>query len=116
MRPDLELQYDSMDELVKKIMDVEKRSGVVLREVIMKNLRDMYDDYFAASDGTDLVITHPITYGAILAARMRKLAWMATVLAPTSTWSVYDPPLYAKSWVAAAGTPIARGRRITVTN
>jgi UDP:flavonoid glycosyltransferase YjiC (YdhE family) len=103
VRPDLELQYDSVDELVKKIMDEKSGSEFVLREVIMKNLRDMYDDYFAASDGTDLVVTHPITYGAILAARMRRLPWMATVLAPTSTWSVYDPPSMPKAkWLPQA--------------
>ena len=93
VRPDLdELTTDPQGTLAKKIMDERTGSQYVLEEVIMKNLRDSYADFLVAMDGVDLVITHPITYAAILAARMKDLPWLSTFLAPASVWSAYDPP------------------------
>lgn len=91
-RPDLDKDEEIAEETVRKIMDQRNGSEYVLRELIMNNVKEMYEDFHEASDGVSLVVTHPLTYGAIAAARKRNLPWIATVLSPASMWSAYDPP------------------------
>lgn len=89
-------------DVMAKIMDTDTGSEFVLREVIMKNLRASYDDFYAATEGADLLITQTLTYAAILAARKRKVPFIATVLSPLNFWSKYDPPAMAKTqWLPA---------------
>lgn len=92
VRPDLD-GIESFDkELISKIMDEQNGSEYVLREIVLANLRDSYDDIYAHSESASLLVTHPLTYGTIIAARKRNIPFVATVLAPTSMWSAFDPP------------------------
>jgi UDP:flavonoid glycosyltransferase YjiC (YdhE family) len=61
--------------------------------MVMPSLRLAYDDLLEASQGTDLLVSHPLTFALQLVAERRHLPWVATVLAPLSFMSSFDPPV-----------------------
>ena len=89
LRPDV--QPDNTT-LLERIMDPQRGSEVIIRELIVANLRPSYDDITAAVDGADLLLSHPITFAAPLVAAKRGLPWLASVLAPLSFFSLHDFP------------------------
>ena len=92
VRPDLDGLENFDKELISKVMDEKNGSEYVLREIVLANLADSYADIYAHSESASLLVTHPLTYGAIVAARKRNIPFVATILAPTSMWSAFDPP------------------------
>ncbi|HEX5635261.1 MAG TPA: glycosyltransferase, partial [Gemmatimonadales bacterium] len=100
--------------LVARIMDARRGSEVIIREIMMPSLRESFDDLMSASEGSDLMLTHPITFAAPLAAEVRGIPWISTVLAPMSFFSVHDLPVFPPApWMAglrplgsAAGRPL----------
>jgi len=78
--------------LLARIMDPQRGSEVIIRELIVASLRQTYDDISAAADGADVLISHPVTFAAPLVAGRRGLPWLASVLAPLSFFSIADFP------------------------
>jgi UDP:flavonoid glycosyltransferase YjiC (YdhE family) len=85
----------------------------------MPALRASYEDLEAIVAGADLVVSHPITFAAPLAAERHGVPWLSTVLAPLSFFSRYDfpavPPLTGLSraarlapWTAGAMRALSR--------
>lgn len=108
--------------LLARIMDPQRGSEVIIRELIVASLRQTHDDIAAAADGADFLLSHPITFAAPLVAESRGLPWMASVLAPLSLFSLHDFPALpnaprivgitrAVPWAARALMALAR--RIT---
>jgi len=108
--------------LLARIMDPQRGSEVIIRELIVASLRQSYGDISAAADGADLLLSHPITFAAPLVAEGRGLPWVASVLAPLSFFSLSDFPALpnapqivgvtrAVPWAARALMALAR--RIT---
>ena len=69
--------------------------------------------------GCDLIVTHPITFGAQIAAEKSGLPWVSTITAPLSLPSRYDPPVFGlaprlaklRTWGPAVnGALLALGR------
>src|SRR5882762_3129502 len=92
VRPDMPA-YDQPEELVRLIegaMDP-REGGERVMEMLLPYLRDIYDDLNAAANDADLILTHPLPLVGPIVARIRKLPWVSTVLAPASFISVYDP-------------------------
>ena len=56
-------------------------------------LRQSYEDIVAASRGADLIVTHPITFSAPIAAERTGIRWISTVLAPLSFFALHDFPV-----------------------
>ncbi len=90
LRPDV--QPNDQD-LLKRVMDPQRGSEIIVRELVAPAIRDSYEDIVAASEGADLIVSHPITFGAPMAAERLQLPWVATVLAPLSFFSVHDFPV-----------------------
>ena len=90
VRPDV--KPDATD-LIARVMDPKRGSEVVLREVLAPAVRDAYEDTVEAVRGADLVVSHPITFAAPLAAQVRGLPWVSTVLSPISFFSPHDFPV-----------------------
>ena len=65
----------------------------VLREWILPVLRESFEDTLAASDGADLLVSHPLTYATRLVSEKTGIAWVSTVITPTCLFSATDPPL-----------------------
>ena len=92
VRPSLSEMGD-YEALLTKLFDVRRGPEYLVRELIMSNLRPGYEDLLQASDGTDLLISHPLAVTLPLIAQRRALPWVASVLTPMSFMSSYDPPL-----------------------
>jgi rhamnosyltransferase subunit B len=80
-------------DLVREMMDVRKGSERILRDIIIGNIRPMYDDLTAAVAGADLMITGEAVYAAVSVAEKTGIKWVSTSLAPVSFFSAYDPPV-----------------------
>ncbi|MFN0052952.1 MAG: glycosyltransferase [Planctomycetales bacterium] len=92
VRPDLP-EWKSNQEVMQQVMNLRTGSEYVVRQMIMPALRDSYDDTLAAARGADVLVSHPLTFGAPLAAERLGLPWVSSVLAPLSFFSAHDPPV-----------------------
>ena len=79
--------------LLSKLFDVRRGPEYLVRELVMGNLRPAYEDLLHASDGADLLISHPLTVTLPLVAQRLSLPWVASILTPMSFMSSHDPPL-----------------------
>ena len=79
--------------LMRRVMDARRGPEAVVRGFVMPALRQSYEDTLAASEGAALLISHPLTFTARLAAEKRGLPWASSVLAPLSFFSAHDPPM-----------------------
>lgn len=92
VRPDMP-SYDQPEvlaDLVGRAMDP-KTGGEVVADMVVPHLRDIYEDLDAATDGVDLLLTHPLPLVGPIIAQKKRLNWLSSVLAPASFLSVYDP-------------------------
>jgi rhamnosyltransferase subunit B len=92
IRPDMP-SYDQPEvvaDLVGRAMDP-KTGGEVVADMVVPHLHDIYEDLDAATDGIDLLVTHPLPLVGPIIAQKKRLNWISSVLAPASFLSVYDP-------------------------
>jgi rhamnosyltransferase subunit B len=80
-------------ELYERVMDPVKGSEVIIKELLMPQLRESYEQLASACAGAALLLSHPITYAAPVVAERLGLPWLSTVLAPMLFFSKYDPPV-----------------------
>jgi len=92
VRPDMPSidQPDEVARLLDDVMDA-KRGPAAVGNLIIPYLREIYTDLDAATDGADLLLTHPLPFAGTMVAQKKKLPWISSVLAPASFLSVYDP-------------------------
>ena len=76
--------------ILRRVMDPQRGSEVVVREIAVPQIREAYEDMLAAAHDADLIVSHPITFAAPLAAETLKKPWLATALAFLA-WYVYAP-------------------------
>jgi UDP:flavonoid glycosyltransferase YjiC (YdhE family) len=96
VRPDITLNDQ---EQLGYVFDRKHGSERVLR-YIAEHTREGYEDILPAAKQADVIVTHIITYGAILAAEKLGMPWISSLLAPCSILSAYDPPAPAPApWV-----------------
>ena len=88
VRPDLSL--DNPD-LVRRVMDGQRGSEYLLRELVYPNVRAMHADLLAASAGADLLLGSELACAVPLVAEQRRLPWAFFALSPISFFSVHDP-------------------------
>ena len=82
-------------ETVARIMDARRGTEFIIRDIILRSLRDTHADLVAAAADADLVVSHPITFAAPVVAQHRGIPWASTVLAPMSFFSAHDLPVFA---------------------
>ncbi len=88
MRPD----FNPEDrELIKLMMDAKTGTEKLLREILLPNVRPMYDDVMKAVAGADLFISGEVVYPAASVAEKTGIKWITTSLAPASFLSAHDP-------------------------
>src|SRR5262249_51415387 len=84
------------------IFDRKRGSERVLR-YMSGVMRESYADVLPAVEQADVVVTHVLTYGAVLASEKLRKRWISTVLAPVSFLSATDPPVPAPApWLVKA--------------
>lgn len=89
MRPDLNPETDR--ELAREIMDAKGGTEKLLREIILPNVRPMYEDVMKAVTGADAFISGEVVYPAASVAEKTGIKWITTSLAPASFLSAHDP-------------------------
>jgi UDP:flavonoid glycosyltransferase YjiC (YdhE family) len=95
-------EFGDYQELMQKIFDGPKGVEYIVRETMMPRLRGSYEDLLRASEGAELLVSHPLIVTLPLVAEQRRLPWAATLLSPLSLMSSYDPPLIAGAeWLRA---------------
>jgi UDP:flavonoid glycosyltransferase YjiC (YdhE family) len=94
VRPGL-AELGDYQSLIIKLFDRRRGPEYLIRHLVMPYLRSAYEQLLQASAGADLLISHPLTFTLPLVAQRRGLPWVATVLAPMSFMSCYDPPVIA---------------------
>lgn len=77
--------------LIRRLMDPARGTEAIFGEWLLPSLRATWEDLLAASDGVDLVVTHPASLLGPVVAEVRRRPWVSTVLAPMSFFSVTDP-------------------------
>jgi UDP:flavonoid glycosyltransferase YjiC (YdhE family) len=78
-------------EMGRDLMDAGKGSVKILREIVLPNLRPMYEDLMRAIEGADLLVTGEIVYAARSAVEISGIKWVTTSLQPSTFFSSYDP-------------------------
>jgi UDP:flavonoid glycosyltransferase YjiC (YdhE family) len=91
MRPDI----DPDDrEFAREVMDARTGTEKLIREILMPNLRAMYDDLERAIQTADLLVTGEVVYVAPSLVEKTGIKWITTSLAPISLFSMHDPAVY----------------------
>jgi rhamnosyltransferase subunit B len=85
----------SSSELMHEVLDARKGPERLIRRYLYPAVPTAYAEVIDALRTTDVVVTHPITFAAQIAAEKSGLPWISTVTAPISIFSRYDPPLMA---------------------
>jgi len=97
LRPEIE---DVDEALIKRLVDMHTGPETVIRELVMPNLSDMYEDLSYACKTADLMITGELIYVAASLAEKTGIKWVSTSLSPISMFSAEDPSVYpGYSWM-----------------
>ena len=88
MRPDLN---PDNKELARELMDAGKGSELLLRKILLPNLRPMYEDLREAVRDADLMISGEVVFVAKSVHEKTGIKWITTTLAPGSFLSTHDP-------------------------
>ncbi|HEY0048725.1 MAG TPA: glycosyltransferase, partial [Pyrinomonadaceae bacterium] len=87
--PDLNPEDDR--ELAREIMDAKTGTEKLLKEILLPNVRPMYDDLTRAVEGADLFVTGEVVFAAKSVHEKTGIKWVTTSLAPASFLSAHDP-------------------------
>jgi rhamnosyltransferase subunit B len=101
LRPD-EARFGGLESVAAKLFEPHAGPRYLIREMVMPYLREQYEDCMKASQGADVVVSHPLTMAAPLACSVMGLPWVSSILAPASLLSAYDRPLLSSSILARA--------------
>ena len=79
--------------LMKKAMHLRNGPRFLIRDLVVPYTRPAYEETMSAIAGADLLVTHPITFGAQIAAEKSEIRWASTALAPMGFLSEHEPAL-----------------------
>jgi UDP:flavonoid glycosyltransferase YjiC (YdhE family) len=91
VRPDISL---ADREVIGYFFDRARGTERVIR-AMASVIRETYEDTAAVAPRYDAIVTHPLSFAAVMAAEKLKIPWISSVLAPGSFLSAYDPPVPA---------------------
>ena len=89
LRPDVNPDQDR--HLAREIMDAKGGTEKLLREILLPNVRAMYEDLMNAVTGADCLITGEVLFPAASVVEKTNIKWITTSLAPASFLSPHDP-------------------------
>ncbi|MGC2235655.1 MAG: glycosyltransferase [Pyrinomonadaceae bacterium] len=91
MRPHFDIEDR---ELARRLMHPRKGPEILINEIIFPQLRGMFDDLMAGTEGADLLVTGEVVYVAKSIVEKTGVKWISTSLAPLSFFSSSDPNVY----------------------
>lgn len=81
-------------DLVRRLMDNKTGSELMFNEILMPNLRQMYEDVMKAIEGADIILTGEVVLPIKSVVEKTGIKWISTSLAPISFLSIDDPSVY----------------------
>jgi UDP:flavonoid glycosyltransferase YjiC (YdhE family) len=88
MGPHLGLE---ISEVMDRVMDLKNGPEYLIRHILYPSVQAAYTEVMEAVREADLIVTHPITFAAQIAAEKTGMPWVSTVTAPLSLFSRFDP-------------------------
>ena len=82
-------------EVMDRVMDLKKGPEYLVRHILYPSVPAAYAEVMEAVREADLIVTHPITFAAQIAAEKTGMPWVSTVTAPLSFFSRFDPSVIA---------------------
>jgi UDP:flavonoid glycosyltransferase YjiC (YdhE family) len=80
---------------IDRVMDAKNGPEYLIRQLLYPSVPAAYAEVMAAAREAELIVTHPITFAAQIAAEKTGMPWVSTVTAPLSLFSRFDPPVLA---------------------
>lgn len=77
--------------IIERMLDPKVGTEIILKDFVLGNLRDTYDDLMVIASYADLLVAHEIIYAAPLVSEVLKLRFCSCVMAPVSFFSAYEP-------------------------
>ena len=97
LRPEID---EADEELIRRAVDARTGPETVIRELVMPNLSDMFEDLSSACRSADVMITGELIYIAKSLAEKTGIKWVSTSLSPITMFSAEDPSVYpGYSWI-----------------
>ncbi len=104
---------------IRRCMDPRRGPEYLLREILVPYTLEGFEESMKAIERADVFVTHCVTFGAHIAAEKTGIPWLSSVLAPTTFFSAFDPPMLAPSgplmrlyslgpWVGRAAVALGR--------
>ena len=90
MGPHLGLE---VSEVMDRIIDLKYGPEYLIRKILYPSVPDAFAEVMDAVRNADLIVTHPITFAAQIAAEKTGMPWVSTVAAPMSFFSKFDPSI-----------------------
>jgi UDP:flavonoid glycosyltransferase YjiC (YdhE family) len=91
--------YD--EELIRRCSNMKRAPEVLMRELILPELRGTYEDLLAVARGADLLIAGEIVYPVPILAEQLGKKWVSVILSPSSFFSAHDPSVLVPApWFA----------------
>jgi UDP:flavonoid glycosyltransferase YjiC (YdhE family) len=81
-------------DLMRRFMDPMRGSEAVV-EYVAPAVRAAYEQLLPVARTADLIVSHPMTFAAPMAAEVLEKRWISTVLSPASFFSIYEFPVPA---------------------
>lgn len=89
LRPDINPEDDR--HLARELMDAKTGTEMLLKQILLPNLRPMYEDLTEAVRDADLFVSGDVVFPAASVAEKTGIKWISTTLAPGSFLSPHDP-------------------------
>ena len=83
---------DQAPEVMRRVMDSRDGSRHVVQDLVAPAVRDQFNALMPLLRNADFMVSHPITYGAPIAATVSGTPWAGALLQPMILASAYDPP------------------------
>jgi UDP:flavonoid glycosyltransferase YjiC (YdhE family) len=81
-------------DLVRRLMDIKTGPELMFTEILIPNLRPMFEDVMKAVENADLVISGEVVLPIKSVVEKTGINWVSTSLAPISFLSADDPSVY----------------------
>lgn len=88
-------EFDPEDrEIAKIVMEANNGTEKLLREYLLPNMLEMYEDLMEVTQDADLLISGEVVFAAHSVVEKTNIKWISTCLAPLSMFSAYDGNVY----------------------
>ncbi|MEJ0098692.1 MAG: nucleotide disphospho-sugar-binding domain-containing protein [Pseudomonadota bacterium] len=92
MRPSLG-QFGDREALSRRLFQQLRGAEIMMRELVIPFVREAHEDVSRAAVGTDLFVSHTLTFALHMLAEHQRKPWLSVALAPIAFMSRNDPPI-----------------------